>query len=228
MRICGIEKVSLVDFKDKVGCTIFLGGCNYKCPFCHNSQLALNKEKEAISFDELVSYLKKREGIIEAICVSGGEPTLTPDLKEKLLVLKKLGLFVKLDTNGSNFDVLKELLDEKIVDYVAMDIKNSFTNYFVSCGKEVDLNEVKKSISYLINNDYDYEFRITLVDEFNKKSDIEEIAHMLKGSKLLYLQKYIPQESCFNNKLNHIDKETVLEYKDYLLKFIREVYLRNY
>lgn len=228
MKIHGIEKVSLVDFKDKVGCTIFLGGCNYRCPFCHNSNLALNKEEEVISFDELILYLKKRKGIIEAICVSGGEPTLTPDLKEKLVELKKLGLFIKLDTNGSNYVLLKELLEENVIDYVAMDVKNSFTNYHISCGKIVDINEVKKSISYLINNDYDYEFRITLVKEFNKISDIEEIANMLCGAKLLYLQKYIPQDTCFDNKLSHVELEDVIKYKDYLSNYIKNVHLRNY
>ena len=154
MNIKGFQKLSLVDYDGYISCTIFLGGCNFRCPFCHNSALVtsldVNKfNNEDISLESILSYLDKRKGIIQAVCVTGGEPTINRDLKEMLLEIKKRGYFIKLDTNGTNLLLLKELLDEKIIDYVAMDVKNSLNKYKLTTNSNIDSNIIKQTIDFL-------------------------------------------------------------------------------
>ena len=228
MKILGFEKLSLVDFNDKVGCTIFLGNCNFRCPYCHNSTLVLNEVNEEISFDEVKSYLTKRKGIIEAICITGGEPTLACDLYDSLTELKNMGFYLKLDTNGTNFPLLKRLIENKVIDYVAMDIKNSFSNYERACGVKCNLDNIKKSINYLIEKDFSYEFRITLTEELTDFDDIKEIGEILEGAKQLFLQKYISRETCFDKTLTAVPIDKVKLYQEELNKKIKCVSLRNY
>lgn len=230
MRILGFEKLSLVDFRDKIGCTIFLHGCNFRCVFCHNKELVLGNasDYQEVNFNDILDYLKLRKGKIDAVCITGGEPTINDDLKEKLIEIKKLGYYIKLDTNGTNFNMVKDLLENSIIDYVAMDIKNSYSMYYKTIGKEYDLNDVFKTINYLINNNYDYEFRTTLVSELHNQESILEIKDMLKGAKRLYLQKFITNDNCIDKDLHCVSLEKAKEYKDILEKSIKEVYLRNY
>lgn len=225
MKVSGFEKLSLVDFEGKIGSTIFLNGCNFRCPFCHNALLIYATAPE-IEFEEVLAYLKKRRNIIEAVCVSGGEPTVNPHLRDILVELKKLGLYVKLDTNGSKFEIVKDLLEEGLVDYVAMDIKNSFTSYGKTIGG-AKLEDVKKTMDFLMNSEYDYEFRTTLVKELHDEDDIHEMKKMLSGAKRLYLQKFDDHNGDIKN-LSCIDIEEAKRFEEILSESIGEVHLRGY
>ena len=233
MYIKGFQKLSLVDYDGYISCTIFLGGCNFRCPFCHNSALVTgldenNSNNEYISLESILSYLDKRKGIIQAVCVTGGEPTINQDLKEMLLEIKKRGYFIKLDTNGTNYMMLKDLLEEKIVDYVAMDVKNSLNKYNLTTNSNIDINIIKQTIDFFINSDYDYEFRTTLVEEFHNEEDIQEMASLLKGAKKIFLQKFINSENCIDKSLHEVCFDKATKYKDILNKTIKNVNLRGY
>ena len=218
MKILGFEKISLVDFDEHVGCTIFLGGCNFRCPFCHNFPLVLQKIENSIPFEEIKSYLLSRKGKIDAVCVTGGEPTLSNDLPEMLAEIKKMGFFVKLDTNGTNYDMLKLLIDQNIIDYVAMDIKNDFDNYEEVIGKKFDLTNVKKSIEYLKKSNIDFEFRTTLIDEYHNEQNMIKIIEIIKGCKKYVLQKFTLRDTCPEQNLHEVS----LDKAQYYLRILRE------
>ena len=225
----GLEKLSLVDFDGKMACTIFVEKCNFRCPFCHNKDLALASNTKEIPFSEIVNFLKKRINKLEGVCITGGEPTLLDTLEDRIRIIKEMGFLVKLDTNGYKPDVLKKLIDLKLIDYVAMDIKNSLEKYNLTTGcNNIDTSKIIESINILKTSGIDYEFRTTLVDEFHNKSDIFDIASLLKGAKKYYLQKYVSSEGCFNKNLHSIDKEIVEEYKEILKETIDHVELRGY
>lgn len=230
MDFTGFEKLSLVDYKDKLSCTLFMEGCNFRCPFCHNSELVLSLNKcNKIPFEEILKYLKKRKGLLDAVCISGGEPTLMPDLKEKIKIIKNLGYLVKLDTNGTNPKILKELIDENLIDYCAMDIKNSKAKYDVTIGtKYNNFKNIEESIKILMNNKIPYEFRTTLVDEFHDKESIKELGSLIKGANILYLQHFVASSNCIKQGLHEVNKKKAEEYKIILLDYIKEVELRGY
>lgn len=190
MKIVGMQKLSMVDYPDKASCVIFTKGCNYHCPFCHNSSLLDNSCKDVIPEKEIFEYLDKRKGIIEAIVVSGGEPTLQSDLKDFLRKLRQKDILIKLDTNGGNPKILKEIIEEKLVDYVAMDIKNSLEKYpLTTMISSLDVKNVLESISLLKENKIDYEFRTTIVKELHTIDDIESMTKLI-GSSKYYLQNF--------------------------------------
>lgn len=228
MDFVGIDKFSLLDFEDKVSCVLFSKACNFRCPFCHNGLTVLEADT-FIPFDDILAYLRNRTGLIDAVVVSGGEPTLMGDLKEKITKLKEMGFLIKLDTNGTNPEVIKDLYESHLIDYVAMDIKNSFEKYPLTVGmKVVDLNKIKESINYLMTSGIDYEFRTTLIEEFHNEEDIKKIGELIKGAKRLYLQKYVDRESCIEHGFHEIKEETVKKYKDILLQYVNKVELRGY
>ena len=163
MKIFGLEKLSMVDFEGHLCATIFTGGCNFRCPFCQNSDLVNITNLSQISEEEFFAFLQKRRGVLDSVCVSGGEPTLQPDLEEFLRKIKELGYLVKLDTNGTKPELLKELIEKSLVNYVAMDIKNSPSAYSKTAGTSEHLAEIKTSVSLLKTNIAPYEFRTTLV-----------------------------------------------------------------
>ena len=183
---------------------------------------------EEISFTSILEYLRFRKGKIEAVCVTGGEPTLNYDLKEKLAEIKKIGYYIKLDTNGSNYFLVRELLEEGLVDYVAMDVKNSLQMYKETIGKDINVSECKKTIDFLINSSYDYEFRTTLVDEFHSYESIREMGELIKGAKRLYLQKFVQSENCLQPNLSEVSLDKANEYKKILSEYVKDVYLRGY
>lgn len=228
--ICGFEKMSMVDFDGKIAATLFLGSCNFRCPFCHNSSLVLNYQNiEKYTLEEILLYLNKRKGIIEAVCITGGEPTIYPDLEEIIKEIKNLGLLIKLDTNGSNPKVIKDLVSKGLIDYIAMDVKNSFSKYPLTTSIiNLDTSKIKESIEYIQKCGVDYEFRTTLVKEYHTLDDIKEIANILKGSKKYFLQCFVDNGNCLKQGLHKIDKEEVEGYKVLLSKYIEKVYLRNY
>jgi pyruvate formate lyase activating enzyme len=230
MEFAGLQKISLVDYEGKVACTLFTAGCNFRCPFCHNADLVIYaKNVNYIPFNEILDYLNKRKGMLDAVVITGGEPTLMPDLKEKLYEIKKLGYKIKLDTNGTNPDIVKELVDLKLIDYVAMDIKNSYEGYSKTVGLE-NINEkaILESINYLLSGAVDYEFRTTLVREFHNDEDIRNIAKMIKGAKRYYLQEFKNSGHCIDSNLHEVPLHDAMRFKSILLPYINEVKLRGY
>ena len=225
----GLEKLSLVDFDNLLVCTLFTKTCNFRCPFCHNKDLALSNINNVIPFSEIVDFLKSRIGLLDGVCITGGEPTLMPDLEEKLRTIKSLGFKVKLDTNGYRPNVLKRLIDLKLIDYVAMDIKNSLEKYELTTGtNNLNIEKIIESIKLLKSNIIPYEFRTTIVKEFHEEEDIKKISHLIKGAPKYFLQKFVNNENCIDNNLNAIDKETALSFINILKNDIAKVELRGY
>jgi pyruvate formate lyase activating enzyme len=190
--ISGLQKMTLLDYPGKVACTVFLQGCNFRCPFCHNSDLLGKDGPQTISVDELMTFLKKRVGLLDAVCITGGEPTLQKDLPALIRQIKALGYLVKLDTNGSRPAVLKALVEEKLIDYVAMDIKNSPSRYSRTAGlPNMDLSALEESIRYLLEGHVEYEFRTTVVRELHTPEDMVSMAKWIKGAPRYFLQGFI-------------------------------------
>ncbi len=231
MKFYGMEKLSLVDFDGKITCTLFTASCNFRCPFCHNSSLVINEAHlQEVDFSEIMEYLTKRQKIVDAVCITGGEPTLHKDLKDYFKIFKDMGFITKLDTNGTNPKMLKELVSEGLVDYVAMDIKNSFTSYYKTIGTNnaTLLENVKESINFLLSGKVDYEFRTTIVKELFSIDDIKEISEMIQGAKKYYLQKFVSSDNCIKIGLHEVEKEEANKYVDILKEKIPNTYLRGY
>ena len=192
MLIKGLQKLTLLDFPGKMACTVFTAGCNFRCPFCHNASLVTDIDDERISEEEFFSFLNKRQGILEGVCVTGGEPTLQLDLAEFLKKIKDLGYAVKLDTNGYRPEILKDVVEKGLVDYVAMDIKNSKEKYGITAGVEkLDVAKIEESVELLKSGTCPYEFRTTVVRELHTPQDIESMAKWLKGSTQYFLQSFV-------------------------------------
>lgn len=180
MEIAGLQKMTLLDFPGKVACTVFLPGCNFRCPFCHNAELLEGEVPALMDDGELLAFLNKRRGILEGVCISGGEPTLHPGLGDLLRAIKDMGYPVKLDTNGYRPDVLKQLVADGVLDYVAMDIKNSPSKYAATAGvNTLDLTAVEESIRFLMNGDMEYEFRTTVVAQLHDEKSFLEMGQWL-------------------------------------------------
>ena len=229
MAIVGIDKLSLLDYEDKVSVVLFSKACNFRCPFCHNGDSVLNAQEE-LDFNDILAFLKTRVGLIDAVVFTGGEPTLEDNLEVKIKAVKDLGFLIKLDTNGTNPGLLEKLLDDKVVDYVAMDIKNSPSLYAQTCGVNfVNLDNIKRSIDIIKSKAPDYEFRTTLVKEFHEKMNYDAFFELIKGAKKLYLQKFVDREGCIKKGLHDVDELEATKLRDYLLsKGLDFVSLRGY
>ena len=191
MTIKGLQKLTLLDYPGKIACTVFLGGCNFRCPFCHNGGLALGDDADGImSTTELLAFLDSRRGRLQAVCISGGEPTLHRDLPELISEIKSRGFEVKLDTNGTNPEMLSSLIADGLIDYVAMDIKNSPEKYALTTGINSNFNAVRESAALLMQGRVDFEFRTTLAKELHNAEDMEIIGKWLSGSEKYFLQTY--------------------------------------
>ena len=230
MAIVGIDKLSLLDYEDKVSVVLFSQACNMRCPFCHNGAAILGASKEdELDFNEILEFLKTRKGLIDAVVFTGGEPTMEPDLKVKIKAVRDLGFLIKLDTNGTNPKIVESLLDEGLIDYVAMDIKNCPNLYAETCGlKFINVENIKKSISIIMAKAPDYEFRTTLVKEFHERMDYEAFLNLIKGAKKLFLQKFVDREGCIQKGLHEVSIEEANKLRDYLATGILEVTLRGY
>ncbi len=230
MKILGMEKLSLVDFDNHIAATVFTGGCNFRCPYCHNAPLVLDPAGQgALSEEYIFDYLKKRKGVLQGVAITGGEPTLMPDLKEFILKVRELGYEVKLDSNGTRPDVLASFIEEKIVDYIAMDIKNSKERYAETVDVEnFDLSPVEESVKLLKKGNVEYEFRTTLVKEFISADDIRGIADWLAGAKRYFLQHFKDSGNCIREDLHEVDEKTAEEWKTIAEKKIARVALRGY
>lgn len=189
MKIYGLNKTTLLDYPGKVAATIFLGGCNFRCPFCQNSSLVLNPSAQPeIPVKEVLSFLKKRKGILDGVCITGGEPTLSPDLPELLQEIRTLGYPIKLDTNGTHPALLKTLTEQNLIQMTAVDIKACPDNYPALCGLvHPELDAVKETVEFLKNGTLDYEFRTTVIRELHSEKDFIEIGQWLTGAKAYYL-----------------------------------------
>lgn len=195
MLIQGLQKLTLLDFPGRVACTVFLGGCDFRCPFCHNSSLITGGE--AVMDDTaLLTFLKKRQGLLDGVAFTGGEPLLRRDLAPLLREIRALGFAVKMDTNGNHPDVLKALVGEGLIDYVAMDIKNSPEKYAATIGLETfDLAAVEESLAFLKTDAVDYELRTTAVAEYHDDDDFHAIGRWIEGAKRYFLQCYTQRDS---------------------------------
>ncbi len=192
MYINGLQKLTLLDFPGKLAATVFFGGCNFRCPFCHNASLVLRPaEAEKISEEQFFSFLKSRIGKLEGVCITGGEPTLYPELPSLIKKIKDMGFAVKLDTNGTSPDMLESLVSRGLIDYVAMDIKNSPEKYPLTSGvTNVDMSKIERSVAFLLSDKVDYEFRTTVVRELHTPADFLAISEWIKGAKRMFLQSF--------------------------------------
>ena len=226
MKIAGYEKLSLQDFPNQISCIIFTQGCNIRCPFCQNSTLIPMDAKNLISEDEIFNYLNLRKNIISGVTISGGEPTLQPDLENFIDKVKDLKLKVKLDTNGLNTKLLEKLIENQKIDYVAMDIKNSLNKYGWTSGvAKINMQNILNSIELLKKGEVDYEFRTTIINEFHTLQDIIEIIKLVGNSKY-YLQNFKNSEYVLDKTLTSFTEEKLVLWNE-ILKEYPNVYIRG-
>jgi pyruvate formate lyase activating enzyme len=229
--IKGIQKTSLIDYPGKICTVIFTSGCNMRCPFCQNPDLIVNTDRlPELDEGKILAFLKNRKKWIDGVCITGGEPLLYSDMPELIKKISESGFSVKLDTNGLNPGLLKKILDEKLVDYIAMDIKSDVEHYPLACGGNVDIGKIKKSIMLIMSSGIEYEFRSTVVPDFFTEEIVENIGKWLKGAKTYYLQQFrstLPLlDKSFEGKTPYND--TVLNgFQKTLKKYISEVGIRN-
>lgn len=228
MKIFGLEKVSLVDYPQHICCVVFTAGCNFRCPYCHNGDLVTLTNLNEICEKDVFDYLSKRAGIIDSVCVSGGEPTLQPDLIDFIKKLRATGLLIKLDTNGTNFSILKTLVENKLVAYVAMDIKTNFDDYYKFGASANALENIKKSVEFLKSGIIDYEFRTTIEEGLINEDNIKKMAQECKGAKRFYLQCFKDNDSNLESGLCAISPAAAKNFKSILEKTIKSVELRGY
>lgn len=228
MKIAGLQKMTLLDFPGRVACTVFLGGCDFRCPFCHNYEMVDGSLEPLMDDDELIKFLEKRKGLLDGVAVTGGEPCLHKGLPGLLGRFRELGYAVKLDTNGYHPDVLETVLRNDLADYIAMDIKNSPDKYAVTCGvPEVDMSRIEKSISLIINNTADYEFRTTAVSELHDENDFGEIGKLIKGAKRYFIQSFADRESVPYSGLSAPSKAELEAFAAAAGRFVTSVSLRG-
>ena len=228
MVLHGLQKMTLLDFPGRVACTVFLGGCDFRCPFCHNFELADGTAKPVMDDAELFAFLEKRRGLLDGVAVTGGEPCLHPELPEMLRRVRDMGYAVKLDTNGAHPDRLEAILREGLADYVAMDIKNSPEKYARTAGLErLDLAPVRRSVQLLMASPADYEFRTTVVDELHEAHDFEAIGAWIAGAKRYFLQAFTDRESVPFANLHAPSAEKLRAYADIARRFVPDTRLRG-
>ena len=223
MKLGGLQKLTLLDFPEHVACTVFTWGCNFRCPWCHNSSLVLSDrihEEGLITEEEFFGFLNKRKGLLDGVAITGGEPLLQPDIREFIMKIRDMGFLVKLDTNGSFPDKLKELLDEHLVDYVAMDIKDPLGSYGKVCGlTDPPVEKLSESIALLKGSGIPYEFRTTVIDEFHDEESMAGIADLIEGAERYFLQRFEDSGELIEEGIYHAPSEEKLMK---LLKMVRQ------
>ena len=227
MKISGLQKLTLLDYPGKMACTVFTHGCNFRCGFCHNALLVTEENSDNISEDEFFTFLKKRQGILEGVCISGGEPTLQTDLREFITKVRSLGYAVKLDTNGTNPRLLKSLIEENLLDYVAMDIKHSPDKYDIICYCQVDMDAIRDSVSIIIDSGIDHEFRTTTVREYHTAEDFDAIAQWIQGDSKYFLQHFEDSGNLIGDNLSAFSKEEMNAFADRIREKLPNVALRG-
>ena len=248
MKLHGLQKMTLLDFPGHVACTVFLGGCDFRCPFCHNYELADGTAKPVMEEEEFFAFLEKRQGLLDGVAVTGGEPCLHKELPAFLQKIKSRGFLTKLDTNGTHPQLLRQILEEGLADYVAMDIKNSPARYAETAGlrfaesmaepsdqaltqktaKEQEiLAAVRESVGLLLQGTTAYEFRTTVVKEFHTAADFEEIGRWIAGAQAYYLQCFTDRDSVPYGNLHAPSVEELEEYRRIVSQYVSNVELRG-
>ena len=220
--------MTLLDFPGVVSCTLFLGGCDFRCPFCHNFELIDGTAQPVMDEDELIEFLKGRKALLDGVAITGGEPLLHKDILNLITRIRAEGYKVKVDTNGYHPDRLKEILDSGLVDYIAMDIKNSPEKYAETCGLEtIDLDKIKQSISLLMNGGTEYEFRTTVIGEFHEDADFDKMGEMIRGARRYFLQRFTDRDSVPYGNLTAPSFDDMKKYAEIAKKYVPDTQLRG-
>lgn len=228
MLIKGFQKLTLLDFPGRTACTVFTGGCNLRCPFCHNALLVTEMDDDRFEEEEIFEHLERRKKVLDGIAITGGEPLLQKDIERFLYELKDTGIAVKLDTNGCYPEKLEGILELGLADYVAMDIKNSPQKYGVTVGVEnFDISPINSSIELIKNSGVDYEFRTTVTENFHTVDDVEEIAKWIQGAKHYYLQNFVDSGNLIDSNCKGVRKEIMYEMLEKARKYIPGAELRG-
>ena len=228
MVIHGLQKMTLLDFPGKVACTIFLGWCDFRCPFCHNWELIDGSAPAELDDEKLLDFLKKRRGLLEGVAITGGEPMLNKDLPELMRKIRELGYPVKVDTNGNHPEMLRRVIDEKLVDYIAMDVKNSRERYAQTIGlEEFDTSNVEKSIGIIMGSGIEYEFRTTVVEQLHDNDSFKGIGTLIEGAERYFLQKFTDRDTVPFEGLSAPSDDKIREYLETVRPFVKEVQLRG-
>lgn len=231
MKIHGFSKLTLLDYPGRLACTIFCGHCNFRCPFCHNASLVLNADDQPdIAPEDIFAFLKKRKGVIEGVAITGGEPTVHKDLPDFIQRLREeTGLAVKLDTNGTNPDMLERLIRDGFIEYAAMDIKTSPDRYAVAAGvRDIDMDKIFRSVEILKEGKIGYEFRTTVVDEIHHDEDMIAIGEWIKGAKAYFLQQYKDSGDLIDSEGLHAPSREKLEhFRELIVSYVPGVEIRG-
>ena len=248
MKLYGLQKMTLLDFPGRVACTVFLGGCDFRCPWCHNYELAVGSAEPVMDEEEFFAFLKKREGLLEGVAVTGGEPCLSKELPAFLRKIREMGFLTKLDTNGAHPELLEQILREGLADYVAMDIKNSPGKYLLTAGlarntesggsageevrqekarQEALLGRIRRSIRLIMELAPDYEFRTTVIRQFHEEQDFAEIGEMIRGARRYFLQSFTDRDTVPYGGLSAPGKEELMRYAEQVRRFVPDVQTRG-
>lgn len=228
MIIKGLQKTTLLDFPGCVAATIFVGGCNFRCPFCHNMNLVQGEDATEISQEEVFSFLDKRKGILDGVCVTGGEPTLCSEIISFIELIKEKGYRVKLDTNGTKPEVIKKLIQNNLIDYVAMDIKGSPEKYGECCGvMGFDISGIRQSIDIIMTSGIDYEFRTTLVKELHDEETFIGGCKLIQGAKKYFLQSFVDSEFVPNHNYSALEEAELEHFCEIASQYVERAELRG-
>ena len=228
--IVGLQKLTLLDYPGKVACTLFTRGCNFKCPFCHNASLVVRAdEQKPYANADILAFLKKRAGVLDGVAITGGEPTMMSGLYDFIAEIKDIGYAVKLDTNGTRPDVLKKIVNASLVDYVAMDIKNSPEKYAVTAGlpQSYDLSKIEESKSFLMEGNVDFEFRTTVVKPFHTEEDFSRIGEWIAGEEKYFLQQFKDSGDVIGQNVSAYSAEEMERFLNVLLPSVPNAQLRG-
>lgn len=228
MVIKGFQKLTLLDFPGHLSCTVFTGGCNFRCPFCHNASIVLGRGSEEYSEKEIFDFLEQRKGKLDGVAITGGEPLLQSDIEDFMKRVKALGYKIKLDTNGSFPEKLKKLINKNLCDYVAVDIKNSPNKYAETVGRlGYDPDRVKESVDFLMSCGIEYEFRTTVVEELHTPEDIQEIGKWINGAKRWYLHGFVDSGDLISDNMHGLSKDIMNQYIDIAREYVFGAELRG-
>lgn len=228
MNIHGLQKMTLLDFPGKVACTVFLAGCDFRCPFCHNSQLIDGTAPVEMNETGLLAFLKTRKGLLDGVAFTGGEPMLRKDLPQLLEKIRSMGFATKVDTNGNNPDLLRGIIDAGLADYIAMDVKNSQEKYGITIGlPDFDISKVSRSIEILREGKINYEFRTTVIDEYHDEESFVKIGEWIDGAEAYYLQCFTDRDTVIERNLTAPSEEKLRRYAEIVAPHVRKAELRG-